>query len=272
MDLKNKTTSDLIAIAYGINEEDEYWSIIAELHSRGTSSEFNAAQTLISSPDPVMREIGADILGQLGCSKKTFHIESVTLLINLLNDSNDDVIASAAFSLGHRNDLKAVPHLLPLIHHANPRVRWGCTMGLSCLDNDDAVSALIQLSKDDNSLVREWATFGLASQCDANTPALRDALLDHLSDEDCAIRGDAFIGLAMRKDLSIQTALINELNGAFNGNWAIQAAELLAQPEYLPTLQQLKNRLADNLEPRFRDDLDNAILACSPQKNQPKSL
>lgn len=88
-----------------MNDEYEYWNIIAELHSRGTSLEFNAAKTLTSFSDPVMREMGADILGQLGWSTKTFHIESVALLIDLLNDPHEDVVASAAFALGHRQDI-----------------------------------------------------------------------------------------------------------------------------------------------------------------------
>ena len=75
---------------------------------------------------------------------------------------------------------------------------------------------------------------------------------------------EAFIGLAKRKELSIQDALIDELNGEFNGSWAIQAASLLAQPEYLPALLELKNRLKDQIERRFMQELDEAILACSP--------
>lgn len=39
--MNKKTTSKLIAEAYKENNEELYWNIISEIHTRGTITEFN---------------------------------------------------------------------------------------------------------------------------------------------------------------------------------------------------------------------------------------
>ncbi|WP_010116228.1 HEAT repeat domain-containing protein, partial [Acinetobacter sp. P8-3-8] len=180
IDFKIESTNNLILLAYVEDESEIYWNIIAELHSRGSWREFEIAKNLTISNDPIYREIGADILGQLGFSQKKFHQQSVEILINLLNDVNEDVIASSAFSLGHRNDIKAVPFLTNLLNHLNSRVRNGVAFGLSCLENIDAIKGLIYLTNDNNEDVRNWATFGLGNQCEMDLPEIREALYQRL--------------------------------------------------------------------------------------------
>jgi len=48
--------------------------------------------------------------------------------------------------------------------------------------------------------VRDWATFGIGSLCDIDTPELRDALAARLADADEEVRGEAVVGLATRGD------------------------------------------------------------------------
>lgn len=264
---KSESTSNLIAIAYKENDEDKYWSIIAELHERGSKSEFDAAKKLVKSEDAIKREIGADILGQLGWSKKLYQQESVSILIQLLHDNNIDVISSAAFSLGHRNDSKAIPFLVELVEHQNSRVRHGVVFGLSGLDDEIAVGALIKLSHDKNFDVRNWATFGLGSLCEIDTKELREALHERISDREYEIRGEALVGLALRKDNNIHNDIINELKGEFNGNWAVEAAKILATYQYCEILIELKKRLiVENEDERFIGDVNNAISACCQNK------
>ncbi|MFW1858305.1 HEAT repeat domain-containing protein [Acinetobacter defluvii] len=233
-----------------------------ELHLRGSQQEFDLAKELTSSNDPVSRVIGADILGQLGCSLRHFHDESVEILIQLLSDVNDDVIASAAFSLGHRNHAKAIPTLIKLLHHTNPRIRYGVAFGLSCLEDVDAIRGLITLSYDQDEDTRNWATFGLGSQCEMDFPEIRKALHDRVSDLIPEIRGEAMIGLAERKDESIIPILQQELDSEFYGSWAIKAAALLASPLLCPSLQRLKLRFHHDLDGCFIAEIDDAILTC----------
>ena len=259
---KSESTPGLIDAAYRIDDEDEYWGIIGELQNRGSSVEFDAAKLLAASSDSVNREIAADILGQLDWSEKKFHDDCVSILVELLKDNRIDVIASAAFSLGHRNDPSAIPYLVDLMDHSDPRVRHGVVMGLSGFDDERSAESLIILSSDSDFDVRNWATFGLASQCDIDTPALRRALFERISDKEYEIRGEALIGLAVRNDLRITDAVIGELKGEFNGDWAVEAAMLLAREDFCFPLKLLKLKLSSDMERRFMENIDDAISTC----------
>lgn len=266
MELQSQPTSSLFAMAYETESEDDYWQIIAEIHKRGTCCEFDLAKILANSNDAVKREIGADILGQLGWSKNnSFHTESVSLLIELLSDNNEDVIVSAGFSLGHRNDARAIPSLLKLVRHANPKIRYGVVSALSGLENNKAIESLIILSHDKDLDVRNWATFGLGSQCETDTTELRAALLERTTDNESEIRGEALVGLARRKDLRIQRAVLEELEGEFYGSWVIEAAQLLALPEFCEPLRRLTNQLVGENE-CFLKEANEAIKICCVNK------
>ncbi len=264
MELHSQPTSSLVALAYETENEESYWNIIAEIHKRGTHCEFDFAKTLLNSNDAVKREIGADILGQLGWSKNNlFHNESVLLLIELLSDNSEEVIASAGFSLGHRNDVKAISSLLKLVSHNNPKIRHGVVSALSGLENNEAIEALIILSHDKDFDVRNWATFGLGSQCEIDTPELRTALLERITDNEYEIRGEALVGLARRKDLRIQRAVLEELEGEFNGSWVLEAAQLLALPEFCMPLRLLTNQLVGENEYFLREANEAIKLCCA---------
>ena len=269
---KSQSTVELIAKAYAAYKEEydneaddddsEYWHIIRELHKRGSCCEFDAAKALTESKDAIERVIGADIFGQLGCLQKTFQEESVVILIPLLADEADDVIASAAFSLGHRKDSRGIPHLVKLIGHNNPSVRYGIVSGLSGFDDERAVDALIQLSRDSDYDVRNWATFGLGSLCNMDTEKLRKALIERLSEEDHEIRGEALIGLARLTDENVKEAIMKELMGEFHGSWVLEAAELMGDPDYCPLLRKLRIHIENEEDSYFLKDVDTAILAC----------
>jgi HEAT repeat protein len=269
---KSQSTAELIAKAYTAYKEEydnevddddsEYWCIIGEVRERGSSCEFNTAKTLTESTDAIERAIGADILGQLGWGQKTFQEESVIILIPLLADKADDVIASAAFSLGHRKDSRGIPHLVKLIGHNNPWVRYGVVFGLIGFDDKQAVNALIQLSSDSDYDVRNWATFGLGRQCNMDTEELRKALIERLSEEDHEIRGEALVGLARLKDQNVKEAIMTELMGEFHGSWVLEAAELMGDPDYCPLLRELRVQIEGKFDNYFLNDVDAAILAC----------
>jgi HEAT repeat protein len=78
-------------------------------------------------------------------------------------------------------------------------------------DEPLAIQSLIELTKDEDARVRDWATFALGQQVDADTPSLRDALIERLTDSDDDARGEALIGLARRGDRRLIPALIDEL-------------------------------------------------------------
>lgn len=260
------SSEDLIKEAYIENDEEVYWSLIGELHKRGTVNEFNLSVKLCGSVDPVDREIGADILGQLGWQKKAFQEESIPILIELLSDPVDDVISSAAYSLGHRNTVEAIKPLLRHKNHPNPRVRHSVVFGLLSLEDTEAINCLIELTNDKNDEVRNWATFGLGSQIDVNSGEIRVALEKRLTDSISEIRGEAFVGLATRGCDSIIEMLIQELNGTDVGTLMLEAAGILASPSLYQPLKSIQNTLKDDDSEYFINCLSDALESCRKDK------
>lgn len=268
-ELRNLSTLAIIERAFEIEDEDQYWALIVELHRRGTSVEFLAAEALCNDADAVRREIGADILGQLGrnidVDRGAFHSESVRILISLLGDPVADVIASAAYSLGHRGDAAAVPELIRHVAHPSDRVRHGVTFGLLGHDDPCAIQALIALSRDENEDVRNWATFGLGVQIDTDSDAIRQALIDRLSEANQEIRGEALCGLAKRAHPGVVDWLIRELSGETIGYLILEACEIVASPRLFPLLQEWKEcGFEGEDDPIFEDHLDAALAVTNP--------
>jgi hypothetical protein len=239
--------------------------IIKELDDGYSTNDFDEIKMLTQSKDPLEREIGAHILGNYTVffkSKRSFQAESIVILTALLNDKNEHVITSTAFSLGYLGDPSCIKNLMKLIDHKNPEIRRGIVSGLSCHNDNLAVSGLIKLSSDKDFETRNWATFGLARQCKIDTKELRKALFDRLLEDNNEIRGEALMGLAERKDPNIKAALTKELSGPFYGNGAIEAAKLTQDPYYYPLLQKLRKRLDGNAEENFINNIDEAMEAC----------
>ncbi|MCW5204098.1 HEAT repeat domain-containing protein [Desulfobulbus sp. US1] len=248
-----------------MNAEDDTREAIGVLHFRGGWKEFELGRQLTESEDPEDRVIGADILAQLGWEKRSFHEESVQILINLLNDPDHNVIHYAAISLGHRNDARAIPPLVELALHEDPLVRFGVTFGLSCHDDEQAIAALIQLSRDDDNDVRNWAMFALAAQTDMDGPDIREALAAGLQDPEVEIRGEALIGLARRKDVRVFAELVKEWALHDVSILSIEAAEKLADPDLIPHLMNLQESLDFSGDQYFEDRIQDALEACEQQ-------
>lgn len=242
-----------------MNTENDTREAIGLLHFRGGWKEFELGRQLTKSDDPEDRAVGADILAQLGREKRSFHEESVEILINLLHDPDPRVIHDAAISLGHRNDARAIPPLAELTLHKDPLVRFGVTLGLSCHDDERAVVGLIQLTRDDDEDVRNWAMFALASQTDMDNPDIREALAAGLQDAEAEIRGEALVGLARRKDARVFTELVTAWQGDDINMLTLEAAEELADPALIPHLMELLEKLPEKMPegPDSTDDTDD---------------
>ena len=108
-------------------------------------------------------------------------------------------------------------------------------------------------------MVRDWATFGLGSMIEADTPPIREALFARLSDADDTVRGEALVGLALRKDERAIEPLIQELErhpAEKTGSLLIEAAEEMADTRLLPILTRLKQSSGSK-------KFDEAIQCCS---------
>jgi len=240
----------------------EYWDIVIALHERGTKTEFDEAKKLTISSDPILREMGADILGQLGYKTKKFLRPSEKILISLLEDGDYRVVSAAAIGLGHRFSKVAIPHLIRHMSHKSARARLGIVFGLLGQEDSQAIMALIHLSNDKSEKVRNWSTCGLGSMIETNSKEIRNALEKRLDEKNIEIKGEAILGLATRKHPGIVNLLKKELLGSEVNILYLDAAIALETNKLLPSLLDLKKRLTERDERIFTDRLNEAIEAC----------
>lgn len=243
MSLQNdpRSTRELIQLALTEEDEDAVWS----LQYRANQEVLTAASNLCNSQNPKERELGATILGQLGIPQRNFPDESLTILLNLLkHEQNTDVLSSIGFALGHLRDGRVISSIINQKKHPNSSVRHGVVFALLGYEEELAINTLIELSTDEDDEVRNWATFGLGSQIETDTPAIREALYQRFLNENVEnnyeIYGEALVGLAKRKDSRILTRLVEELSSDYVGILALEAAAEMADSRLYPALIKLQ--------------------------------
>jgi HEAT repeat protein len=193
-------------------DSDERWEHIRALQQRGGRDVFDAAAALCGSSVPDERTVGADVLGQMGpwvshglglreSADPALHADAADLLLGMLEHEQDvAVLDSVCVALDHLEDPRRIEPLVALRTHPHEDVRFAVVFSLLGVDDDRAVQALIELSRDEDSDVRDWATFGLGAQIDRDTPAVREALAARLGDPDEDTHEEALVGLGLRGD------------------------------------------------------------------------
>jgi HEAT repeat protein len=261
-----RSIDELVATALSKPDEDIAWDAVVALHFRGTREVLQRGEELAHSDYFEERCLGANILGQLGVPERTFPKECTTVLLGMLDkETNDEVIQAVLIGLGHLKQIESIEPASRLSKHSDPEIRHGVVFCLLGHDDPKAVETLIELSKDEDAYVRDWATFGLGTQIDLDTQAIRDALADRLNDEDDDARHEAMAGLAKRKDRRVIAAITKGLSLDCVENEALEAAAVLADPELYPLLGSVY-RHGDADE----ELLGEAMKACNPlnaQKN-----
>jgi HEAT repeat protein len=217
----------------GDEDDDDAWKAVAQLHQIPTEEVLHRAIALTSAENPYHRARGADILGQLGrtsaTSAKLFLRERVQTVLDLLHREQQPLpLSSAICALGHINEPEAAKAILPFHTHENANVRWYVAAALQG-DEPETVEVMLRLMKDEDSDVRDWATFALGTQSTADSPSIREALIERTTDSDADTRAEAIMGLAERKDLRVIPALIRELQDTEHGSLLEEAADLLLQ-------------------------------------------
>lgn len=271
-----RSTEELIQLALTSPEEDDdgddRWNFIWLLQDRGDREVLDRSIALTESSNPDERTIGIQILGQLGSPDRTFPDECLTTLVELLNHESDPLILqSIGIALGHLHDARAIEPQLKFCLHPDWEVRYGVVLCMNGHDDPRAIEALIKLSADEHPHVRNWATFGLGSLSEVDTPEIREALYqrflleDTTDDEANEIHGEALVGLASRQDERILPNLMDQLMSKNLSVLPIEAAEKLANPQLLPALLQIKSWC----EPTgyFAETLAAAIVACTPESH-----
>lgn len=251
---------------------DEYWALVGPIQERGDDETFRAAVKLCADTDSESRYLGAAILGQLGdranLEDRPFRSESVELLIGMLgSETDEDVLVSVAAALGYLEDPRAIGPLRDQRHHPDADVRHAVVLGLTPHEDDLAVDALVELSADSDSDVRDWATFALGRVLERDTPQIREALAERLDDTDGDTLDEAIVGLAYRGDSRAVEPLLARLDDGREGPLLDEALfELGARLDDLRLRPHLRDRWerrgADpDFSPERRDDDERLLNA-----------
>jgi HEAT repeat protein len=191
------SVDELFGVVVREQDDDARWAAIRELHALGTREVFERARQLCTSSHAEERVAGADILGQLNA----FADDSRRALVSLLEDHEPSVIEAAIHSLSQQQDASTLDALVRVAAHQAPNVRWAVATALEDLIADErAERVLLTLMRDDDTSVRDRATFAVGSLSDHDTPRIRAALVERLRDEDRAVAHEAALGLARRRD------------------------------------------------------------------------
>ena len=241
-------------------DSDEYWVLVRALHGRNEDIVFQAASSWCDSSEVLLRCLGSDVLGQLGYgSFYPFTDRSEPILASLLSDPDASVVSSALDALGHLSagDPTAIE---ACSNHESAEVRESVAFCLS--SHDDALSraTLIILTTDPDSDVRDWATWGLGTMSELDTPEIREALLLRLAVENEEVRGEAMRGLATRGDSRAIPVILEELNQEEVDLDAIKAAAELPDRSFL---SQLEGLLEENPEDA---DIKRALERCRAEQ------
>src|SRR5688500_5450727 len=96
----------------------------------------------------------------------------------------------------------------------------------------------IELSRDSDAEVRDWATFALALR-DEDDEVTARALLDRIDDPDFDTRCEALWGLARRRDERGLQPLVDALQREAISSLLIEAAGFFARHEFIAPLQEI---------------------------------
>ncbi|HEY1016744.1 MAG TPA: HEAT repeat domain-containing protein [Herpetosiphonaceae bacterium] len=256
---------DYASARYAAADDDSpVWPAIQQLRDRATQAVFDRSARLSADADLNLRCLGINVIAQIGLPDESFHEQAVPLLLDRLAGEREPLALSAiAVALGHRHDPRAVAPVAALRAHPDPDVRRSVVHAMLAHADPLAIETLILLSADADEDIRDWATFGLGSMIETDTPAIREALAARMDDPHGAVRGEALVGLARRKDSRALPALLADFADGWQGSLLFEAAGLLADPALLPSLQAIKDSWDKPQDWEFAK-LEDAIRDCSP--------
>jgi len=192
----------------------------------------------------VEREVGANVLGQLGFNDSyPFKAASVSKLRRLIRvDKNPDVKAAALQALGDLGAWQALVRARKIADHPSARIRLALAQALARPDDpcpQEVIELLVRLTGDRSGDVRDWACFALGSQCSADGTAIRDALAARIQDRHRDCREEAILGLARRRDPRVVGPLLGALTSKSVGRLSVEAAAYIGDVKLLQPLLAL---------------------------------
>jgi HEAT repeat protein len=209
-------------------DEDRRWDLLGAFVQTETSAARAAAERALTVEDPRMRQLGADVLGQVVGLDRDAAAEIAEVLTSRLEVEQDaEALSSVIIGWGHTGDSRARASVLKHAEHADENVRFAVAWALPAphLD-DDSLAVLRRLSADPDEDVRDWATFGLA-ESDARDLATIEALAARTDDPHDDTRAEGIFGLARRHDPRARPLIERELSRPVHGEKIEMALEEL---------------------------------------------
>lgn len=235
------SVDELLAACVQASDEDTRWSAIQELHALGTREVFERAAYLCDAGSAQERKAGADILGQLS----SFSADAHAILMRMIDDAEPSVVESVVHALGQQQDARTLEAFSRLAAHTSPNVRWALATALEDLIADEkAEKLMLALMKDEDSTVRDRATFAIGSLSEHDTPRIRAALAERLRDEERSVAHEAALGLARRRDARAIPYIAIAVEKA--DDEIEEAADEITSPEMLPELLKAKDAVGSN--------------------------
>lgn len=261
-----KSLQELVEIA--LSCEDGNVKALWALRYKGGAEVFALARGLCLgdkeciTPSPRQRQLGTCILAQMTRSPRCSPRASIEVLLTMLNsESDENVILSIIYALGHLRGVTRAEQLSRWLVHPDEYVRIALVNALSHERNKLAIDALIVLTKDSSDEVRDLAAFGLGFFDSVKSGAINAALLECLSDPYEMVRLEAMNSLEGRGVYKkrVVKALLADLERGCDFGLPCRVAKNLASVELYDALVKLRT-------PELSEDLEEAILACQPCK------
>jgi HEAT repeat protein len=217
--MSNENIDDLFAATLIGDPDDEAPNAaISALRRMGTREVFERAIQWCKSEDSRKRSRGVQVLAQLGKTverpSNSFPDESYAAVVRLVeSESEIEPLSSGIHALGHLDNPEAIPLIQRFQKHANADLRFAVACALGTYPNAEAsVFTLLELARDAEADVRDWAVFGIGVLGDRDSEEIRNVLVDSLADENGDVREEAMVGLAKRNDLRVLPTLIEALS------------------------------------------------------------
>lgn len=261
-DLERKSTEELFAATLeGGYDDDAPWEAVSVLRLRGGAGVFDVAKLYCGSEDAKARARGLSVLAQLDAGKpdgeRPFTAECVSIAIEHIRESDEEIVRCAAWALSHLGTERAVAILIGLRSHPDADVRHAVANCIELRKHPEGVIILTALMEDGNEVVRDWATFALGNDAVieggvrrfTDSPEIRAAFRRRLDDSYEEARREAIWGLALRRDPLGVKLLLKHLESEERWNGDKDAAEELLGLQPDASVEELRDGLRSLIGP-----------------------
>jgi HEAT repeat protein len=191
------------------------------------------------------RVLSIYILGLLSADPSEGEPDVVArILESTKKEKSFEVQKAVVVALRYSSDPRALPLLMNFATNGDAEFRANVIQTLAgCIERNggnEGIDVLIKATRDHIDAVRNWAIFGLAMVVRLDSAKIREALFEHLDDENANTRRAAITGLSRRRDQRMVPILLDMLKDGEVSRFEVESAGYLRSKKLLPALKELK--------------------------------